>query len=140
MLFFASGSAAAAGHDTHGGAHETFICDGVDERTHGLARVETEPARWFFSVVSAIRPSARARRATVVGGGPGDDLAANELSGGRGRPPGPTPFRHDGYHSRRRGKSSGPTVGRRRRPRCLFPVLPGRPEDGWPELVTRPRR
>jgi len=49
MLFFAPGSAAAAaGHDTHGGARETFICDGVDERTHGLARVETEPARWFF--------------------------------------------------------------------------------------------
>lgn len=47
MLFFASGSA-AAGHDTHGGARETFICDSVDEQTHGPARVETEPARWFF--------------------------------------------------------------------------------------------
>lgn len=32
-----------------GGASEAFICGGgVDERTHGLARVETEPARWFF--------------------------------------------------------------------------------------------
>ncbi|KAL5245234.1 hypothetical protein ACI65C_012644 [Semiaphis heraclei] len=32
MLFFASGSA-AAGHDTHGGASEAFICGGVDGRT-----------------------------------------------------------------------------------------------------------
>lgn len=48
MLFFTSAGSAAAGHGTHGGARETFISGGVDERTHGLARVQTEPARWFF--------------------------------------------------------------------------------------------
>lgn len=61
MLFFAPGPAAAE-HETHGGAREAFICDGVDERTHGLARVETEPARWFFlrSLGRSVRRRARA--------------------------------------------------------------------------------
>jgi len=142
MLFFTSAGSAAAGHGTHGGARETSINGGVDERTHGLARVLTEPARWFFlRRLREIGRSTRARRATVVGGGLGDDRAANGLSRGRGRPPGPTPF-HRGC-SRRRGVNlpNGRTVGRRRwRPRCLFPVRLGRPEDGWSELMTPPRR
>jgi len=93
---------------------------------------------FFLRRLREIGRSTRARRATVVGGGLGDDHAANGLSRGRGRPPGPTPF-HRG-RSRRRGKSPERTVGRRWRPRCLFPVRLGRPEDGWSELVTPPRR